>query len=157
MSQPLHIFSWTKELETGIELIDKQHKAFMMQANRFIIKVMSNKIDEGIKEEFDFLNGYLLYHFQAEETYILDSGYEDYRGHQAEHLRIKFEAKKLEEMMYTAKSQEELAEKMMDFINLWVVSHIMESDLEFAKYYKEKSQEKENSLTDSGNDTKVDL
>lgn len=139
MSQPLHIFSWTKELETGIELIDKQHKAFLMQANKFIIKILSQKIDEGIKEQFDFLEGYLQYHFQAEESYILDSGYEDYRGHQAEHLRIKFETKKLEEMMYTAKSQEEIADEMMNFINNWIVAHIMDSDLKFAKFYKEKN------------------
>lgn len=157
MSQPLHIFSWTKELETGIELIDKQHKEFMMQANKFIIKVRSNKIDKGIKEQFDFLNGYLQYHFQIEESYILDSGYEDYRGHQAEHLRLKFETKKLEELMYTAKSNEEVAEKMTIFINDWVVSHIMRSDIKFAKYYKEKNRERENLLTDSGNNIKVDL
>lgn len=137
MDEVWNLFSWKKELETGIEIVDSQHKEFLKHANKFLIKVRAGKIDEGIEEEFEFVRHYLLYHFQAEETFLLDSGYEDYKKHQAEHLELKFRAKEAELRICNAKG-EEVIKEFASFINSWVIQHILKSDLLFASYYKDK-------------------
>lgn len=132
----LRTFSWNKELETGIEIVDSQHKDFIKNANKFIIKVRFNKANEGMAEEFEFLKDYLLYHFQTEETFLFDSGYPDFTSHQAEHLQIKFETKRIGTIMAFEEDKKKVLDEFTAFINSWIISHIMGSDLKFANYYK---------------------
>lgn len=137
MIENLYIFSWDKKLETGIEIIDNQHKEFLKHANRFVIKVRSQKGEEGVKEEYEFIHDFLQYHFQAEETYLFDSGYPEYKQHQAEHLKLQFQAKQMEILIQEGK-MEQILEKFVEFINMWVKEHMMGSDLKFSEYYNSK-------------------
>lgn len=136
MKEKPHIFAWDSELETGIDIVDNQHREFIKQANAFIIRLWFDKGMEGVAEEYDFIRQYLQYHFQTEETFQFDSGYPAYKEHQAEHLQMKFKAKEVEIMMAES-TEEEILEKFYDFIKMWVIHHIMDSDLKFSRYYKE--------------------
>lgn len=133
----MYIVPWKTELETGIEIVDSQHKEFMKQANKFVIKCLAGKVDEGIREEFDFLENYLQYHFQTEETFLFDSGYPDYEKHQAEHLQLKFKTKQVGSML-EGDDLEEVLNYFSEFVNEWIVGHIMGDDLDFSNYFREK-------------------
>ncbi|QIB69580.1 hemerythrin family protein [Aminipila butyrica] len=136
MSEPLHTFLWDKKLETDIELVDSQHKEFLKRANTFIIKLLADKPEEGVREAFEFVNDYLQYHFQAEETFLADSGYPAFEEHQAEHQRMRFKSKEMEALIAEGDCQK-ITKEFTEFINNWVINHILSSDRRFAIYYRE--------------------
>lgn len=137
MQEELYIYPWSRDLETGIEILDSQHKKFLMHVNQFIIKIRAGKAEEGIIEEFEFIKDYLMYHFQTEETFLFDSNYEGYKEHQAEHLQMKFKTQMIENSLKEEDPEKVVAE-FVTFVNDWVVNHILNSDLKFSKYYKMK-------------------
>lgn len=135
MEQDLHIYPWSKDLETGIEILDDQHKKFLMHANRFIIKIKAGKAAEGIWEEFEFIKDYLMYHFQTEETFLYEKNYDKYGEHQAEHLQMKFRTKMVGNAL-KENDPEKAVKEFVEFVNEWVINHILKSDLEFSRYLK---------------------
>lgn len=135
MEHNLRIFPWNKELETNIEIVDQHHKEFLKQANKFIIKVLAGKTEEAVEEEFEFIKDYLLYHFQVEETFQYESGYPEYKLHQAEHLQMKFKTKALE-VAINNKNEGEV-DIFVSYINDVIVNHMLDWDLKFIQYYNE--------------------
>lgn len=131
----MNIIPWKKELEIGIELIDKQHKEFLMNANKFIIRVRAQKEIFAIVEELEFLENYLLYHFQAEETFQVQSQYPDYLNHQAEHKFMKFKVREMSTLLTEQNFSEESICMFCKFINEWITNHILNEDLRFSQYY----------------------
>ena len=59
----MELFEWPEELETGIALLDEQHQSFLRQVNRFYIKFRFKQQKESAEEQLDFLQNYLLSHF----------------------------------------------------------------------------------------------
>lgn len=142
----MNTFQWKKELETGIELLDSQHKTFIMNANKFIIKLGFKNGNNGAKEELEYLRDYLLYHFQVEETFQFESNYPYYLDHQAEHKHLAFRVKQMASVLNSENFSEESVLEFYKFIEEWVVKHILTYDLEFSKFYKEN-----NDLSDNTN------
>lgn len=133
-----NILPWSHELETGIELIDSQHKEFLKNANKFIIKLRAEKEVDAAMEEIGFLQNYLLYHFQAEETFQFESGFDNYLKHQAEHKQLTFQVKEMSTKLKVNNFSSQSIDDFCAFINKWVMGHILNSDLEFARYYNSK-------------------
>ncbi|HCL00810.1 MAG TPA: hemerythrin [Lachnoclostridium phytofermentans] len=82
-------FDWIKELETGDELIDQQHKEFF-RIGRDIEQLLVRKCI-GVQEQelLDIvceLREYVSYHFYSEETIMRQKGYSNYELHVKEHL-----------------------------------------------------------------------
>lgn len=134
----LHLIPWNKELETGIEVLDEQHKKFFKMANRFVIKNLANKKTEAAMEELEFLEDYLMYHFQTEETFQIESHFPDYQDHQAEHKRLIFQVKAMSVALNSIDktNREKALHDFSDFVNRWVKNHILNLDLDFSRFYK---------------------
>lgn len=130
----MNIAAWKKELETGIEEIDRQHKDFLIMANKFIIRYRAEKGSEAALEELEFLKDYLFYHFHVEETFQAESNYPGYLDHQAEHKHLVFKVKEMGYYLNHSDSSSAV-DDFAAFINEWVVGHIYKSDLEFSRYY----------------------
>lgn len=133
----MNIIPWKKELETGIKLIDEQHMEFIKRANAFFIKVRADRQKDAAREQLEFLQNYILYHFQAEETFQVESDYPGYLCHQAEHKSLVFKVKEMSIMLNTSNFSKESVDSFCAFITNWVITHILNYDLGFAKYYKE--------------------
>lgn len=135
----MHILPWYKELETGIQIVDEQHKKFFKEANKFAIKYLAEKKSEAALETLEFLQQYLHYHFQTEETFQHESSYPLYLEHQAEHKQLTFKVKTMAVALQTATDDnlEDVMQQFSNFINDWVTKHILDSDLRFSYYYKD--------------------
>lgn len=138
----MNIVPWKKELEIGIDLIDRQHYEFLKRANTFVIRFRTEKKRAAIEEQLTFLQDYLLYHFQAEETYQFESGYPRYEEHQAEHKHLVFRVKELSILLQDEENQEKAIDEFVLFVNKWVIGHTLSSDLAFSKHYNEYLKEK---------------
>ena len=131
------IFSWDKNLETGIALVDQQHKQILQAINKLLICHKCNHGADQIEECLGFLEHYIQYHFQSEEAFQVECGYAAYRDHQAKHhylnTQVKFFTVKLRASAY---APQEL-EAFYRFVCNWVQDHILSDDIQFAKAYRD--------------------
>ena len=133
----LNIIPWDLSLETGIEILDEQHKNFIKKANLFFIKFKAEKKSDAVIEQMGFLEDYLFYHFQTEEAFQIDSHYPEFPSHQAEHKQLIFKVKAMAEAIrsMTEENQDEVYQQFVQLVNQWIGNHIMNSDMKFTRYY----------------------
>ncbi len=145
------IFGWDKELESGIDIIDQQHKKMIQTANIFFIRyaLKKEKEIEGAKKELEFLHDYTLYHFQAEEAFQVECGYSGYLEHQAVHKMIAQKLKFLSVELEASNFSKEKMEEFRNFVKTWIVDHVLLEDKKFVQCYKEYLDKKKAVLVES--------
>lgn len=139
----VNIFKWDLKLESGIELIDSQHREIIAHVNTFLIAYKCGNAQEKTKECLNFLKQYILYHFQSEEAFQVECGYPSYRDHQARHsylaTQVKFHTVTIEMSGFSLES----VTAFHDFMSDWIINHIMLEDMTFANYYKDNKSNKD--------------
>ena len=77
---------WDKNtFEIGIELIDAQHKKLVGYINELALAINNNQETALITELFKKLHDHTIFHFKAEEGYILSLSKNDCLLHQLQH------------------------------------------------------------------------
>lgn len=132
---------WDKRLETGIPLLDNQHKELLKAANRFFIQCKMKKDKQAAREYLNFLISYVQYHFQAEESFHIKCNYPNRRKHQALHRILAFELKKHALQLGKSNYSSEAVSAFYRFVDEWVRDHIFYMDTDFARYYHENVHE----------------
>jgi hemerythrin len=128
-------FDWIKELETGNELIDQQHKEFF-RIGRDIEQLLVRKCI-GVQEQelLDIvceLREYVSYHFYTEETIMHQKGYSNYEIHVKEHLGFRKYVMEIDCPALAKNPYKEL-KAIKDTIQSWVFNHMMGEDMRMAK------------------------
>ena len=123
---------WTKDLDTGIDVIDGQHKQIVEYINKLddaritfnrtvIKKVISDTVD------------YTVSHFGFEETLIEDAGYAFIRPHKRVHELF---IKRVSEYKERFDNGEEVADELHDLLFRWLFSHIKNDDAAYVPAVK---------------------
>ena len=124
--------TWNQSLETGIPLIDFQHKELVKQVNTLFDPGNMNRFQETL----DFLEKYVVKHFSDEQKMQTDSRYPKAAAHKSYHDAFVVTFKKLksdyEKKGGTASNNIELTRTAAD----WLKNHILVHDKDFAEYYK---------------------
>lgn len=129
---------WKDKYKVGVELIDEQHEELFGRLSRFIKVVQSEglwdeKIDE-VKETLNFLQEYVVYHFDAEEELQEKINYPEIASHKEEHAKFKQTINDyvvlFDQGGFTEEKIQELSAKVMT----WLIMHIGRVDQELAKY-----------------------
>jgi diguanylate cyclase (GGDEF)-like protein/hemerythrin-like metal-binding protein/PAS domain S-box-containing protein len=127
--QKIDIFPWDDNFNTGIELIDTQHRQLVLILNRLATNIAYESSRDKLGTIFDELIDYTLYHFQTEEAiwhkYLPDNPLEI--EHQAVHQEFVDTVVHFKAEQYT-RSFDEIAEETLGFLARWLASHILESD-----------------------------
>lgn len=124
------MIAWKEEYNTGVELIDEQHRKLLEIANRAHILLRDDfrmdKYDEiiSILEE---LKEYTVYHFASEEAYMAEIQYSRLLSHKVEHNDFieKINGVDLEKI---DRNHNQSLLKILDFIVAWIDSHIIKKD-----------------------------
>ncbi len=128
---------WKDDYSVGITEIDNQHKILIQILNELYTAFTQNTTKTQLKDILVQLVDYAQYHFTAEETLFVGSGYTNADKHVAKHNDFK---KTVSDFMDDfEKSNARITYKLMTFLNNWLISHIMEEDQEYAPYIKNKS------------------
>lgn len=130
------IFHWDPMLETGIALVDQQHKNIMNRANAFFIAYKSGHPQRALQDCLLFLEQYVMYHFQCEETYQVECKFPGFLNHRAQHERLKMQFKFHDTALKHADFSTGAVDDFYTFMREWIGEHILSEDLEFIKYYK---------------------
>ena len=83
--QNIDIFPWDNHFNTGIEVIDNQHRKLVIILNRLATMVAYQSANDKLNDILDELIEYTIYHFQTEEAIW-------HKHMDGDHLKIEHEA-----------------------------------------------------------------
>lgn len=124
---------WSTRFETGIPIIDTQHKTLFDAVNRLADSFKAGTSATQAKESLDFLLKYTVEHFQTEEKFMKDMGYPKLTSHMAEHAQLVDKAKGLQARMAEGKP---VTVEVTTFLADWLKHHINEVDMGYVEFAK---------------------
>jgi hemerythrin-like metal-binding protein len=119
-------FPWISSFETGIALIDDQHKELVDLLNE-LFNVMTQAEDRIAERRImGKILDYTVTHFDTEENLMLKYGYSDYESHKREHVRLKANVLRLQEDLLTGKKR--ITIETATFLKDWLKDHVLQTD-----------------------------
>jgi hemerythrin len=129
------MFEMKEEYRIGIPNIDAQHeKLFEIGERAFQLlkeKYANDKFDK-IVEIIEELKEYTIYHFKDEEEYMESINYKRLFTQKVEHENF---VKTLDGVNLSKidENQDEAIMKILNYLNEWLISHIVEKDMLIGK------------------------
>lgn len=122
---------WSKELETGIALIDEQHHWLVDITNKLYDSINSNKINKvEIGAMLEELVDYTFNHFIAEENLFANLGYPDSEAHIKQHNHFTQRIYSLLER-HEAGDDSVVSTETLELLKNWLLNHIMKTDRDY--------------------------
>jgi hemerythrin len=132
-------YTWDSSLETGIELIDTQHKQLFEAINKLLEICAAGKGVDEIKKSIDFLNDYTIKHFFEEERIQQKYNYPDYPAHKQYHEAFKATVRNLTHRLILNGATEELVNEVHSSVGGWLFNHIKIQDFKLVRHIKSKN------------------
>ena len=124
---------WDDDLDTGIEVIDNQHKRIVDYINKLdAARKTGNKNDIGLV--LDELVDYTLSHFTFEESLMEEAGYPFINAHKKVHQLF---TKRVGDYMQRFKMGEDIADDLLNTLKAWLINHIRNDDNDYANIVRE--------------------
>jgi hemerythrin len=123
---------WTRDLETGIEVIDGQHQRIVDYINKLHDARLKND-KTAVADIIAATLDYTVSHFSFEETLIEDAGYEFVRPHKKVHELF---IRRVSEFQDRFKQGEDISEELHYLLSRWLFNHIKNDDAAYAKAVK---------------------
>ena len=126
------LIEWTNEYQTGVGVIDYQHKK--------LVELINDLFEVGTKKEFtgDILNvifqeltNYTEYHFSTEEELMRQVSYTKYDDHLVMHSNF---IMALEKYKKRFDKKEDIIAELCEFLKKWLLNHILKEDKEINYY-----------------------
>jgi hemerythrin len=127
---------WNSRFETGIDLVDSQHKSLFEAVNRLAASFGSENMGNEVKESLDFLAKYAIDHFQAEEHFMREMAYSGLAAHMTEHVRLVNRVQVLQDRLALGKP---VTMDVTTFFAGWLKHHICGTDMAYVRFMKEKN------------------
>jgi len=128
------IFPWNANFESGIAIVDEQHKQLVHLLNKVAAHLAHQSEAITLNNVFDELAAYADYHFKTEEALWEPCFHDDqwYLTHKQVHSSFMTEVVRLKGME-GEKSLDEVIEDILKFLTHWLAYHILDSDKRMAK------------------------
>lgn len=124
------MIEWKDMYETGIHIIDEQHKELFRLFNKiydlYNNEFLIDKYDQ-IISALEELKDYTKYHFKAEEEYMLSIRYKKFFEHKLKHEDFIKEIDSIDYKFIDDNQQSHLLE-LLKFVMDWLVEHVMTVD-----------------------------
>lgn len=128
----------------GIAEMDAQHGYWIHLIEEFRRTASGHLVDgQGMSAAHHALVQLLDYtreHFRSEEHFIAAHGYPHVEAHHRQHLELEAEVAKLLDEIAAHKTRTTPL-KLNLFVTVWLMEHIMEHDLDYARYLREHKAE----------------
>ena len=126
--------SWSKDLETGIKIIDEQHMRIVEYIN-ILEDVKENDDRERVAEVLDELVHYTVSHFSFEESLLEKAEYGFTDPHKKVHTLF---INKVNEFNERFKAGEDVANEISSMLQRWLVGHIKKEDQDYVATVKKQ-------------------
>ncbi len=136
---------WSKALETGVDVLDAQHRKYLEMVSNYLHQAAKTSEDSEnpfeLAETLGFLREYASEHFAAEELVMERVSYPDYESHKQEHLFFLKHVDELYREMLANGYSRTLALEVHYYIAEWFVAHIQLTDVKLVEFLNQKSNE----------------
>ena len=130
----MEIIQWSPTLETGIDVIDQQHKRIVDYINA--LRIAQGKGDRGaVAKTIDDVIDYTQSHFGFEEALMEDAGYPLLNAHKRVHELF---IRRVAVLHQRFKSGEDIAQDLHNVLARWLITHIQTEDRHYVGAVKEK-------------------
>lgn len=125
---------WKSQYETGIPIIDEQHKRLFLAIEQVQEAVAQGRPKDEIRGFVQSLMAHTQEHFRTEEAIMAHHGFPALLAHIREHELL---IEKLEELNHRFEETEHsMALMVATFMGGWLRHHISEGDFTYAQYIK---------------------
>lgn len=120
---------WDNKLDTGIEVIDNQHKRIVAYVNQLETAHQSGNTALVI-EVIEQLVDYTQSHFSFEEAMMEEAGYQFLKPHQKVHEIF---VRRVSDFTIRAAKGEDVAMELHAMLTKWLLNHIANEDHDYSK------------------------
>ncbi|MCL2254232.1 MAG: bacteriohemerythrin [Lachnospiraceae bacterium] len=124
----------SKDMEVGVEKIDKQHKELIDRLNTLVEMGVHSVSHEETAKTLNLLTDYVKKHFSDEEFLQKQAKYPKYEWHKGQHQLYIDEFDKLKKEFELNGSSAKFTLELNKSIINWIVKHIKSADVELGKY-----------------------
>ena len=124
-NRPREPLVWTRELETGVPLLDSQHRR-LLDAFNGLLESLRQAPESKQKRAFLTFKEITLRHFGEEDQLMSGCAYPRAREHQANHARLCAQIDHLAGQILAG--QLTFTPPVMDFLEGWLIHHMQEED-----------------------------
>ena len=128
--------TWKKEYDTGIEIVDEQHKALVKTTNKLLNAIEQDAANEVIEEILNFLANYTVEHFSTEETYMQEYNYPGYEHHKKVHDEFVNKVKGYIEVFKKTGITDEFVDTLQREVVEWLIAHILGEDAKMGRFLR---------------------
>lgn len=128
---------WSEELDTGIDIIDQQHRRIVQYINDlYDAQVAQDRAKIG--DVIDELVDYTVSHFAFEESLMEQAGYSFLTPHKMVHELF---VKKVSKFVERFQNGEDVGPELLIVLQKWLVNHIKNEDGDYAALVRSKMGE----------------
>lgn len=131
-------WEWNSRFETGIKLIDEQHKGLFEQIDRLELAIYRGSAAEELRSIMEYLNSYTLEHLEAEEKLLRESNYHDFEKHFIQHEEFRSLCDDLLKR-YKKGADSYLALDVDKQMRKWWENHILKMDMAYVPFVKKEA------------------
>ena len=123
---------WTDDLNTGIDVIDKQHMRIVDYIND-LENAHQKQDKEAVRQVLDDLVDYTLSHFAFEESLQEEAGYKYCKPHKKVHELF---VRRVNEYMERFKLGDDVSAEIHKLLSSWLINHIKRDDADYVAAVK---------------------
>jgi len=126
------VFEWDPKLETGVAVIDQQHRELFRRLDELQLAIYGAKPKNELVVMIEYLEKYVEEHFAAEEKMMFGVWFHDYSGHKREHEEFKRIFQRIRDEYRNRGADNFFAIQLEKEVYRWWENHIMCTDMTFA-------------------------
>lgn len=124
---------WDSKLDTGIEVIDAQHRRIVEYINDLEIAKMTldkRRVNDVIEQLIDYTQS----HFGFEEEMLEEAGYKFLKPHKKVHELF---IRRVTDFTMRSAKGEDIADELHSMLSKWLLNHIANEDRDYANSVKQ--------------------
>jgi hemerythrin len=128
---------WDSKLDTGIEVIDAQHRRIVEYINE--LEIAKSKLDKHlVNDVIEQLIDYTQSHFGFEEEMMAEAGYKFLKPHKKVHELF---VRRVTDFTLRAARGEDVVEELHSMLSKWLINHICSEDRDYAEIVKKMTED----------------
>jgi hemerythrin len=124
---------WSRRYETGLPVIDDQHRALFAAINRVAESYRTGSSSAEVKSCMNFLVDYIIRHFRDEEAHMKLAGFPKFLAHVGQHGQLFAKVKHLQARM---DDDQCITMEVTIFLADWLKHHIQGMDMDFVRFVR---------------------
>lgn len=134
MEGDLGMLTWDDSLCLGVSNIDRQHMELFTNVNNLLTSMKKGNAENSVNDMMDFLERYVIFHFNEEETLQKKSNYPLIKEHLQQHADFRKNLTELKSRIQASGINTALTIDIQNYMCNWWINHIRNYDMELGKY-----------------------